>query len=313
MRFPIRIRVPASSANLGSGFDTLGLALSLYNFFDVLEVLPSGRYEVEVIGEGSGELETDIKNQIVQSYEKACAKWGINPLGLRIRSSNAIPLARGLGSSSTAIVGGVMIANLVRDVPLSKEDLLPIMVDIEGHPDNVVPCCLGGMVVSCLENSELRYVKLPRLPSDMVAVVAVPDFKVSTEEARNALPRQVPLEDAVFNISRAALLAASWATGKFDNLPWGMSDRIHQPFRSRLFPGGETLLDQVNRIPECSGSAISGSGPSIIAFASGSGSTVAKYMCSVFSRHGLRSRFFVLDEDYQGATLEALSRSATRR
>jgi len=313
MRFPIRIRVPASSANLGSGFDTLGLALSLYNFFDVLEVLPSGKYEVEVIGEGSAELSTDIGNQIIQSYEKACRAWDIKPLGLRIRSSNAIPLARGLGSSSTAIVGGVMIANLVRDVPLPREELLPLMVKIEGHPDNVVPCCLGGMVVSCLEGADLRYVKLPRLPSDMVAVVAVPDFRVSTEDARKALPKQVSLEDAVFNISRAALLAASWATGQFDNLPWAMSDRIHQPFRSRLFPGGEELLKEVSKLPECSGIAISGSGPSVIAFANGSGSTVAGFMCSVFTGHGVRSRFFVLDEDYQGATLEALPRTSSQR
>ncbi len=306
MRLPLRVKVPASSANLGSGFDTVGLALSLYNFFDVLETMPEGEYSIDIIGEGSTELSRDIGNQFIQSYEKACDSWGIAKKGLRVRSSNAVPLARGLGSSSTAIVGGVMIANLFRDVPLSREALLPLMVEAEGHPDNVVPCCLGGMVVSCWDNGELKFVKMPRLPQDIVAVVAVPDFKVSTKDAREALPQNVSMKDAVFNLSRSALLAASWATGKFDNLPWAMGDKLHQPFRSKLFPGGETILREVKEIPECTGVAISGSGPSVIAFSNGSGNPVAKLMCSIFTKYGVRSRFFVLDEDYQGTVIESL-------
>ncbi len=301
MKVPFRIRVPASSANLGSGFDTVGLALSLYNFFDVLEIYPEKKYEIEVIGEGSSELKNDIENEIVKSYEKACQQWSLKPQGFRLRSINAIPLSRGLGSSSTAIVGGVMLANQLRDVPLRKKDLLSLMVEIEGHPDNVVPCCLGGMVVSCWNGRELRFVRLPRLPKTMAAIVAVPDFKVSTRLAREALPEVVPLKDAVFNLSRAALLAASWATGRWENLPWAMGDKIHQPFRAKLFPGGEDILSQLRKIPECSGVAISGSGPSVIAFSNSEVGDIAQVMCSIFSNHGVRSRFFVLDEDQYGA------------
>jgi len=307
MKLPIRVRVPASSANLGSGFDTVGLALSLYNFFDVLEELPEGEYSVDIIGEGSRELARDIENQLLKSYEHACDLWKLPKKGLNIRCSNAVPLARGLGSSSTAIVGGVVIANFFRDIPLSREELLPVMVEAEGHPDNVVPCCLGGMVVSCWENKDLKFVKMPRLPQDMVAVVAVPEFRVSTKDARAALPQTVSLQDAVFNLSRSALLAASWATGKFDNLPWAMVDKLHQPFRSKLFPGGEAILDEVKDIKECTGVAISGSGPSVIAFSNGSGNPVAELMCSIFTRHGVRSRFFVLDEDYRGTVIERIS------
>jgi len=301
MKVPFRIKVPASSANLGSGFDTVGLALSLYNFFDVLEIYPEERYEIEIIGEGSSELKDNVENEIIKSYVTACDAWNIHPMGLKLRSSNAIPLARGLGSSSTAIVGGVMIANQLRDVPLRKKDLLPIMVRIEGHPDNVVPCCLGGMVVSCWYGNELRFVKLPRLPESMSAIVAVPDFKVSTRLAREALPESIPLKDAVFNLSRVALLAASWATGRWENLPWAMGDKIHQPFRAKLFPGGEDILSSLRRIPECSGVAISGSGPSVIAFTHSDVKHIASVMCSIFSNNGVRSRFFVLNEDNYGA------------
>lgn len=299
----MRIKVPASSANLGSGFDTVGLALSLYNFFDVLEILPAGQYEVEVVGEGAGNEGLAVRNGVVASFERACRSWGIEPPGLRLRTLNAIPMKRGLGSSSSAIVGGVAIANELRKEPLSREELLPLMVSMEGHPDNVVPCCLGGMAVSCWDGENLRFVRMPPLPEDICAVVAVPAVELSTEEARRALPDQVSLKDAVYNLSRAALLAASWATGNWDNLPWAMDDRLHQPFRARLFPGGESILEEVRAIGQCSGVAISGSGPSVLAFARSGVPEMAGLMCSIFSRFGLRSRFFVLSEDREGLSV----------
>jgi homoserine kinase len=298
-----RVRVPASSANLGSGFDTVGMALSLYNFFDVVEILPPGQYSVDVIGEGAGDERLASRNGVVESYERACREWGIEPPGLRLRTMNAIPLKRGLGSSSSAIVGGVTIANEFREKPLSREELLPLMTAMEGHPDNVVPCCLGGMVVSCWDGSDLKFVRMPPLPEDMAAVVAVPAVELSTEDARRALPYHVPMKDAVYNLSRAALLAASWATGNWENLPWAMDDRLHQPFRARLFPGGEEILDEARRIPQCSGVAISGAGPSILAFAREEAGRVAELMCSIFTRSGVRSRFFVLSEDSGGVSV----------
>ncbi len=302
---PFRVQVPASSANLGSGFDTVGLSLSLYNFFDVLDVLPSGRYELEVHGEGGKALETET-NSVVTSYEAAFRHWGEPAPGLRLRMLNVIPLKRGLGSSSSAIVGGVVIANALRRTPRPKEELLPLVVSMEGHPDNVVPCCLGGMVVSCWNGEELRFVRMPPLPSGMMAVVAVPAVELSTTEARRALPQQVPLQDAVYNLSRSALLAASWAMGNWDNLPWAMDDRLHQPFRARLFPGGEAILEEVRKIPQCAGVAISGSGPSMLAFTSHDAHVVAELMCSIFSRYNVRSRFFVLSESAEGAKIVKL-------
>lgn len=297
----LSFRLPATSANLGSGFDTMGLALSLYNDVEVLETLEEHRYEIEVIGEGAPDLSQPSGNLLVKSYEYACRKWGLPAQGLLFRSVNAIPLGRGLGSSATAVVGGILIANAFREKALETEELLVLATELEGHPDNAVPCLIGGMVVSCWNGSEVRYVRLPAMPEGMSAVVAVPDFRVLTHDAREALPREVSLGEAVFNLSRAALFAASWATGNWKNLMFAMEDRLHQQFRARLFPGGEAILSRMKKIPECLGVAISGSGPSMLAFARGNPQRVAIAMCQAFSESGVRSRFFVLDTDMQGA------------
>jgi homoserine kinase len=304
MTFLVRVRVPATTANLGSGFDTLGMALSFYNFYDVLEKLSPGKYRMEVYGEGSKGLQDPRENMVIQSYEKAFQIWGEPAPGMAFRAQNAVPLCRGLGSSAGAVVGGVLLANALRESPLPREDLLPFMVSLEGHPDNVVPCCIGGFVVSCWDGSSLRYVRLTSFPGDMKIVVAVPEFHLATSSAREALPREVPLEDAVFNVSRAALFAASWATGKWEHLPWAMEDKLHQQFRAKLFPGGERILREVRDVPGCMGMAISGSGPSMLAFVRGNPQPLAERMCHIFSQSGVRSRFFVLHLDCRGALVE---------
>lgn len=300
----IRVRVPATSANLGAGFDTLGMALSLYNIFSVTEKLPAGEFRSDVVGEGAREL-TDAKaNMVVRSYLYACEKWGIEGSGFSVFSHNVIPLCRGLGSSAGAVVAGVLIAKTLNGLDVSEDELLRVMTQIEGHPDNVAPCYLGGMTVSSWDGKELRYIRLPSLPSDMHVVVAVPDVHVRTSDARGALPDKVEFGDAVFNVGRAALLTAAWATGAWDLLAWGMDDRLHQPYRAKLFPGGEVIMDRVRSIPGCLGVAISGSGPSVIALVRGKPRKVAETMCNTFSEHGVESLFFVLEGNADGAHVE---------
>jgi homoserine kinase len=302
--FPlVSVRVPATSANLGAGFDTLGMALSLYNVFNVRELLPQGRFSCDVIGEGAGVLSDAEDNMVVQSYLRACETWGTEPRGFVLECHNVIPLCRGLGSSSTAVVAGVVLADTLagRDTP--EVELLRVMTSIEGHPDNVAPCYLGGMAVSCWDGTELRYVKLPPLPEDMHVVAAVPDVQVKTSDARKALPQEVRFGDAVFNLGRAALLCAAWATSRWEHLAWGMDDRLHQPYRSRLFPGGEVIMDRVRSIPGCLGVAISGSGPTVVALVRGTPGDVASEMCRTFSEHGVASQFFVLEGTAQGTRL----------
>jgi homoserine kinase len=297
----ITIRVPATSANLGSGFDTIGMAVSLYNIFKVMELLPEHEYRIEAHGEGARELSDPSANLVVRAYEEACRRWGVKGPGLSLWCHNIIPLCRGLGSSAGAVVAGVLIAKHLTCRDADEEELLRIMTMIEGHPDNVAPCFLGGMVVSCWDGEELRYVRLPALPPEVLCVVAVPNERVKTSDARKALPGQVPFEDAVFNLGRAALLTAAWATGKWEYLKWGMDDRLHQQYRSKLFKGGEVIFSRVRDLPECLSVAISGSGPSVIALVNGPTQRVAEAMCKTFTEHGVRSQFFVLDGSANGA------------
>ena len=240
----ITLRVPATSANLGSGFDTIGMAVSLYNIFKVTELLPEGEYKVEALGEGARELSSPKANLVVKAYEETCERWNVKGPGFALWCHNIIPLCRGLGSSAGAVVAGVLIAKYLTGYDADDDELLRAMTMIEGHPDNVAPCFLGGMVVSCWDGKELRYVNLPPLPPEVLCVVAVPDERVKTSDARNALPKEVPFGDAVFNVGRAALLTAAWATGKWDYLKWGMDDRLHQPYRSKLFSGGEVIFSR---------------------------------------------------------------------
>ena len=190
----IRLKVPATTANLGSGFDTLGMALSLYNIFTVKEILPDGEYTCEISGEGVDELKEARKNMLVTSYIKACNEWNLPVQGFAFESCNAVPLNRGLGSSSTAVVAGVVIANVLNGSKFPESELLRVMTKIEGHPDNVVPCYIGGMTVSCWDGESLRYVRLPALPNDLNVIAAVPDFQVHTEDARKILPESVPFQ-----------------------------------------------------------------------------------------------------------------------
>lgn len=304
----LRVRVPATSANLGAGFDTLGMALSLYNIFTVDEILPEGSFSSAVIGEGARELGDPNSNMVITSYLEACRAWGIKGAGFALSSHNVIPLARGLGSSAGAVVAGVMFANEINAAGKDERELLRVMTRIEGHPDNVAPCFLGGMTVCTWDGLELNYVRMPALPDDVHVVVAVPDVKVSTHSAREALPDKVDFRDAVFNVSRAALLTAAWAAGKWEMLSSAMEDRLHQQYRAKLFPGGQEVMTRVLEVPGCMGVAISGSGPSILALARGRPSRVAETMCRTFSEHGVRSLFFVLAGCADGARMDRTSR-----
>lgn len=301
----LSLRIPATSANLGSGFDTLGMALSLYNVFNVRELLPEGRFTCDAIGEGAYELSDAASNMVVESYLRACAEWGVSPRGLALECHNVIPLCRGLGSSSTAVVAGVVLADAVSGRRTDEAELLRVMTLIEGHPDNVVPCCLGGMTVCCWDGENLRYVKLPPLPDDMHVVAAVPDVRVRTHDARQVLPELVRFGDAVFNLGRASLLCAAWATGRWDLLSWGMDDRLHQPYRSSLFPGGRDILNRIRGLPGCVAVAISGSGPTMVALVRGAPGTVASAMCRTFSDHDVSSQFFVLRGSSVGTAIES--------
>ena len=304
------LKVPATTANLGAGFDTLGMALTLYNIFSVTELLPEGEFSVQVLGEGALELSDWKANMVIRSYCRACSEWNIPPRGFRLVNSNAIPVRCGLGSSSTAVVAGVMLAKLISGLKLPRSEMLRVMTSIEGHPDNVVPCTVGGMTVSCWDGEQLQYVKMPALPDSLKVVAVVPNCQVSTEAARSILPPEVPFRDAVFNVSHAALLCAAWSMGRWDLLSSTMDDRLHQTYRASLIPGGADILNEIRQRPGCAAVAISGSGPTMVALARGGVGGIAKAMCSIFARHGVTSHFFVLNSATFGTRIERGEKSA---
>ena len=234
----VYIRVPATTANLGSGL-TLSGCLGVYNDFE-LELTQDGSWTAEIAGEGSADLPRDETNLVLRSARFLFDRAGVAIEGLKVRISNRIPLARGLGSSATAIVAGLVGANALLDGVFSDDEILAMASFLEGHPDNVAPACLGGIVVSFATEGGLWTQRIAP-PAELHVVLVVPEFHLSTEAARAALPQQVPLQDAVFNVGRAAFLAC--ALGRvFDGLSFAMEDRLHQPYRKSLVPGMEEVL-----------------------------------------------------------------------
>ena len=260
MTAEVRVRVPATSANLGPAFDCAGLALTRY---DVLEfgVLPSG-LEVSVSGVGAGELPSDESHLVVRAFRAACGQLGWTPSGLRVAADNGIPQGRGMGSSAAAVVAGVLGAwALCPDVEEIDEDaVLRLTSELEGHPDNVAPCLLGGATLSWTEPGGARAVRLEVAP-DIRPVVLVPDATLSTHVARGLLPEAVPHADAVFNAARSALLVHA-LTGDPALLLDATDDRLHQRQRGSAMPGSLALIDRLRGSGHAA--VVSGAGPSVL-------------------------------------------------
>jgi homoserine kinase len=282
----VTIRVPATTANLGPGFDTLGLALALYNQVSMEEICEG--LEFKISGEGAEFIPGDDSNIV---YKAAAQVYGYlnRPVpGLRIHLHNGIPIARGLGSSAAAIIGGMVAASRLAGSALSDAELLMLATRVEGHPDNITPALLGGLTISCMNGEEVVFVKT-ELPGELKAVVAIPDFQLTTADARKVLPKEVSLQDAVYNVSRSSLLVAGLMSGNLDVLGTAMDDRLHQPYRACLIPG----LPDVFTAGKDAGAlavVISGSGPTIIAFAKDNLAAIGVAMQQAFAEHSITSR-----------------------
>ena len=235
----IHVQIPATSANMGPGFDSIGVAVSLYNHIWVEEI-PEG-LEVEVRREQSLPVPRDESNLIYQTMKYFYEQKGLPMPGVRLIQEDHIPMVRGLGSSAACIVGGLFAANALAGNPSTKDELAQMAAKLEGHPDNSNPAIFGSMVVGALDEKEMKYVRL-ELPQDLLFAIMVPDFPVSTEKSRAVLPDSYSRADVVFNASRAALLVASMLTGKYENFDMAMEDRVHQPYRAALIPNMENIF-----------------------------------------------------------------------
>lgn len=301
MNKKVTVRVPATSANCGPGFDTLGLACNLYNYF-TYELIDQG-LSLKIEGEGTEKLKAGKNNLAFLSFYKVWDMIVGSKTGLSVIMSNNIPLSRGLGSSSTAIVAGLVAANHLTGNTLSKNEIVQLATEIEGHPDNVAPAILGGMTISYVDNGRASSLKfLPLKPFKLVAVV--PDMPLATSLARRAIPKTVPHQDAVFNTSRAALLVGAMLTGDYQHLAAGLDDRLHQPYRAHLISGMEDAFKAaVNN--GAFNAIISGAGSTLMAYVpiNVSCEAVGEAMCKVLSEHDLHSVFHILDIDTEGAVV----------
>jgi homoserine kinase len=294
------IRVPATSANLGPGFDVFGMALDLWNETH-FEVCGSGiRFEIE--GEGRGQLPEDETNLIAETilffyreYHRPA------PTGLKITCRNQVPCSSGLGSSSAAILTGLYGANQLLGCPATTAQLLDLAAGLERHGDNVGPALLGGLVVVVPgENGWIhRRYELPPLQ----AAVAVPVFDLPTTQARAALPQQLPFKDAVFNTGHAVLVIEALRSGDMDLLRQAMQDRLHQPYRLGLIPGAEAALAAARRLDPSAAVALSGAGPGVIAFCRSNAAAVGQAMAAEFEKAGLPARSWSLNISNQGTHL----------
>ena len=231
----ITFKIPATSANIGSGFDSVGLALNLCNEIHIYENDNSKKIEFEIFGEGENEI-SKKDNMIYSAMKLVFKKLKSKPnKGYIIKCINKIPLSRGLGSSSAAIIGGLLCANFILGNKLKIEkDILNMAVQIEGHPDNVAPAILGGIVSGVVKKEEdFKYIKI-KPPKNLKAIVSIPDFYLSTKIARNILPKEITRKDAIFNISRAALLTSALFSNRLDLLEIATEDKIHQDYRAKF-------------------------------------------------------------------------------
>ena len=279
-RTTIRVKVPATTANLGPGFDCLGMALDIWN--EVVVEL-SRETTVSVDGQETTEIPADKSNLVYRAMEHLFSEASLEMPGVGLQCYNRIPFKRGLGSSAAAIVGGLTAANLLISQsagtdrgPFSERDLLRRAVHLEGHPDNVTAALLGGLQLVTQEEDTLLSSAVP-VPEGLQAVLFVPEITISTEEARAVLPDTISRGDAVYNVGKVALLVNALATGKLEELRYATSDRLHQPYRLRLFPAMKVIFAAAIDAGAL-GVFLSGSGSSVLALTQGKEMTVAYEM-----------------------------------
>lgn len=294
----IRIQVPATSANLGSGFDSLGIALTMYN-----QVWMEESDTLDISCKDNVVVPTDENNLIFWAAKRLYEQCGRTLPGMKIIQLNDIPMARGLGSSSACIVAGILGANRLLGSPLSRQELIDLAAEIEGHPDNTTPAIEGGLAASAIEAGKVYSVSVP-VSEKIRFVLFIPPFELKTEKSRSVLPQQYSRSDAVYNLSRSALMAASLFSGRLENLRVAVQDKIHQPYRACLIDH----LDDVFRMSYELGSLgtyVSGAGPTIVSMvATDDAETFSKQAVSRMEQKEIVGwRIETLTTDPQGAKI----------
>lgn len=291
----VYIKIPATTANFGPGFDCIGAALNLYNYVGINF---SEKPEILVKKGYDKEIPKDKTNLIYVAAHTVLRQLGINR-SLKITVYNNIPIARGLGSSAACIIGGIVAANYLAGDVLSVKEILYHATKIEGHADNVVPALLGGFCISLIYNSEIYYKKI-LLPEYLRFVVGIPEFSLKTREARDVIPKNVDLQDAVFNLSRCACLVTAIIEHNFEDLNVFCQDKLHQPYRKLLIPGINEILDKSKDYGALA-SFLSGAGPSVICLSTKNNANyLGEFIKNSFYQVGIRSTYKILTPSNSG-------------
>ncbi len=297
----IKLRVPASSANMGAGFDTLGVALGLYNRITIEEI-PEG---LEVINKNTQSfIPRDKNNLIYRAMLELFRHVDYKPKGYRIAQNSSIPMTRGLGSSSACIVGGMLAANVISHRQLSYNEVIHLAAKMEGHPDNVGPAMYGGFCVS-LTDGDTTIIKSTKIENDIKFAVIIPDFFVATRKSRGVLPSMVDFKDAVYNISHASMFQAAMLTGDMSALRLGVKDRLHQPYRKGYIDGMEEIFDKTYSLGSHA-TYLSGSGPTILSVLDGDYDAFCTGMQEYFKENSLKWKCMILPIDNVGAVVSEI-------
>jgi homoserine kinase len=297
----VRVRVPASTSNLGPGFDCLGMAIEL--FLDVVVQTGAPRLEVSVTGLDASQVPLGAENLVCASLCLAMRRRAEDPPALRVRIQNEIPIGRGLGSSGAAIVAGLIAGSLLAGEEAAPRTLLTLAASLEGHPDNVAPALLGGLVASATTDGQVFAVPLP-LPADLELLLVVPDRATPTHAAREILPRVVPFTAATDNLAHTALLVGALARGEWPLLRPALHDRLHQDLRLGLVPGLAEALRALDAEPGCEGAVLSGSGPTLLGFVRAGSPATGRAAAGVLAQHGVGSRLLRLRPQRAGSVWE---------
>lgn len=268
----ISVKVPATTANFGSGFDCLGMALPIYNVITIEEtVLPGTGIEINVVSETETDddfaiehIPKDENNIIYKAVEMLYNSIGQTPSELKINIKSQIPIAKGLGSSASIIVGGLLAANELLGRPADEAALLSIATEVEGHPDNVTPAILGGFVLTSQEDDGSIVYRRLNWPEEWQLTVCIPDYELATDISRSVLPKEVSMKDATFNTRRVAMLMEALHTKDAELMKLALQDKLHQPYRTKLVPGLQEIMDNLKHEENVIGCVLSGAGPTIL-------------------------------------------------
>lgn len=298
----IKIRVPASTSNLGPGFDTLSLALDWYNEFTFKE----RKEGLKINQHNSTKLPVDSTNLVYKSFLEAFKKVNQAPPGIEIDINCHIPLALGLGSSASAVVSGLLAGNHFLNNVLNENEVLSLATKLEGHPDNCAAAIYGGLTISVSSNENVYVSQFP-WPNELLIVVILPDFELPTRISRELLPLKIPYGDATFNVSRTAYLLSSLLNKDWSGLKIGFQDRLHQPYRADLVAGMEAVLSEGIKKGAC-GTTLSGAGPTLVAFVNDKkqASVIGTAMTEKWNEFKVKSTYKVLTVATKGAHVENL-------